>query len=173
MNSRASPQTVRDPRVSSVGSRGVVVCELRESDWEDLRSLRLKALRTEPGAFHAAYADEAGRPADEWRILATNEGEGQRVFGLFDGYTLVGLTAVFTDLADPVGETAVFAMSYIEPEYCGRGFKKIRVSHRRSNVVSRRAIQRHGFVEKEALQKTWPDGTRDDEVIYELCLTET
>ena len=167
----------------------VAVRALVESDWESLRALRLKALQTEPGVFCAVHADEAGKPERDWRTLAGNELEGQRVFGLFDGDELVGLSAVFTDRADASGETAQFAMSYIEPAYRGRGFarlfyearldwarsrgtfKRIRVSHRRSNEVSRRANQPHGFVETQAVERAWPDGTQDDEVVYELDLT--
>ena len=80
-------------------------------------------------------------------------------------------------------------MSYIEPAYRGRGFarlfyearldwarsrgafKRIRVSYRRSNEVSRRANQRYAFAETDALQRMWPDGMQDDEVVYELDLT--
>jgi GNAT superfamily N-acetyltransferase len=166
----------------------VAVRALEERDWESLRALRLKALRTEPGVFCALHADEAGKPESEWRTLTSNVLGGQRVFGLFDGDALVGLSGVFTDRADASGETALFAMSYIEPAYRGRGFarlffearldwvrsrgafKRVRVSHRRSNDISRRANQRYGFVETHAVERTWPDETQDDEVVYELDL---
>jgi len=77
-------------------------------------------------------------------------------------------------------------MSYILPQYRGRGlsrkfyetrlawirnhpkFKRIIVSHRASNEASRRANQKHGFVQTERSSHIWPDGQIEDEVFYEL-----
>jgi len=138
--------------------------------------------------FFAAYRDEVVHPESEWRKLASNGEAGQRVFGLFDVDVLVGLTAVFTYNGDPSGSTAVLAMSYIRPEYRRRGltrlfydarlrwihgnphFRTIRVSHRRSNEASRRAIERHGFVRVGEAVRSWHDGATEEEVIYERRL---
>lgn len=139
--------------------------------------------------FCSRFADEVQKTDDDWRTLVRNDSDRQRVFGLFDGDTLIGMSAIFTYRDDPTGETAVLAMSYIEPGYRGRGlarllyearldwarstgrFKRARVSHRRSNERSRRANQRFGFVESDAIPSTWPDGGRDDEVVYHVALT--
>ncbi len=79
-------------------------------------------------------------------------------------------------------------MSYLLPEYRGRGlsrlfyearlrwiveqerFERVVVSHRRSNEPSKRANERFGFVMTGTARTTWPDGTDDDELLYELRL---
>jgi RimJ/RimL family protein N-acetyltransferase len=109
---------------------------------------------------------------------------------LFNGQRLVGITATFTWQGDPSGQTAVLAMSFIRPEYRGRGlsrllydarldwirtqpqFKRVVVSHRASNEVSRRANQRHGFHPIGRSQRIWPDGAIEDEIWYELRIRD-
>ena len=116
------------------------------------------------------------------------DGQGKRIFGLFDGETLIGITAVFTCRDDPSGRTGVFAMSFIEPDYRGKGYAylyykaridfgvsytpwtRLAVSHRADNEPSKRAILRHGFVFTGQKEKDWPDGKRLDEMMYELDL---
>jgi RimJ/RimL family protein N-acetyltransferase len=135
-----------------------------------------------------SYADEVTRSEDEWRALVRNDDDRLRVFGLFAGDELIGLTGVFTDRNDPSGQTAVLGMSYIAPPYRGRGlsrlfyearlawarantkFRKVRVSHRRSNEASGRANRRYGFVQLGVVERVWPDGSNDDEIHYELDL---
>jgi RimJ/RimL family protein N-acetyltransferase len=157
---------------------------LHQSDWAAFRDLRLEALRTEPGKFAASYGDEAPKPPEDWQTIVA--GPTHQVFGLFDQTRLIGITAVFTWRDDPTGETAILAMSFIVPEYRGHGrskllyearldwvraqpqFRRVVVSHRASNDISRRAIQRHGFVFWKRAERTWPDGITEDEIFYEL-----
>ena len=159
---------------------------LDPGEWKLLRDFRLKALESAPGAFALSHDECASWTEDAWRteIAAPTH----QIFGLFDGQTLIGITAAFTWRGDPTGQTALLAMSYIEPEYRGRGlsntlyearldwirrsgrFRKVHVSHRASNEASRRANQRHGFVRTGSAPFAWPDGTIEDEVHYELTL---
>jgi RimJ/RimL family protein N-acetyltransferase len=166
----------------------MIIRPLEQSEWEKFKELRLFALRTEPGMFCSTYAGEAAYDDQEWRD--TISGHGNQVFGLFDGDRLVGLTAVYTNDDDASGSTATLAMSFIHPDYRGRGlarmlydarlawikaqphFKRITVSHRKSNDVSRKANQPHGFVQTGTRSRTWPDGITDDELLYELTLAE-
>lgn len=167
----------------------VTIRPLTESDWPGLRAIRLAALRNEPGVYTAHYEVECAYADDVWRSLAAGD-ERTRVFGLFDGEALVGITGVLTSEDDPSGRTAVLWMSYIEPAYRGRGlsrrfyevrldwirsqgsFDRVRVSHRRSNEPSRRANQRFGFKETGSSEMAWPDGGVEDKVSYELTLVE-
>jgi RimJ/RimL family protein N-acetyltransferase len=82
----------------------------------------------------------------------------------------------------------MFVMSYLLPEYRGRGlssafyearlawlrerprYTSVVVSHRQSNEPSRRANQRFGFVPVGSVPTQWPDGTVEDEATYELRL---
>jgi RimJ/RimL family protein N-acetyltransferase len=108
------------------------------------------------------------------------------VFGLFEGRKLIGITGVFTDRGDSSGATAIFAMSFIEPEYRRRGlsrllyearldwvraqpqFERVVVTHRESNEASGHANQAFGFNRVGRESRTWPDGAVEDDIIYEL-----
>jgi RimJ/RimL family protein N-acetyltransferase len=150
--------------------------ELEGDDWEALRDLRLYALETELGRFFRSPSEERDRSEDEWRALAAGDDRHQ-LFGLFDGEALVGITGIVADVEqDSSGATAGLGMSYVKPEYRGRGygalyyearlawararpqFARAVVGHRRSNEASRRLIER------------WPDGAEEDDVCYELLL---
>jgi RimJ/RimL family protein N-acetyltransferase len=157
------------------------------SEWHMFREFRLAALKAAPGVFATSYDEALARSPDEWQ--ATICGPTHQVFGLFDGQRLIGITAAFTSREDPSGETALLAMSFILPEYRGRGlssllydarldwiraqpqFRRAVVGHRASNEVSRRANQRYGFVPIGRHARVWPDGDREDEIEYELLIS--
>jgi RimJ/RimL family protein N-acetyltransferase len=165
----------------------VTMRPLERSDWRALKELRLLALRTEPGVFFSSHEREVAASDEVWQNLAA--GEGVQIFGAFEGAVLVGITGVFTHRDDPTGATAALGMTYLRPEYRGRGlsalfyetrlrwireqprFTRVAVSHRSSNEASRRAIRRAQFIPVGASSRTWPDGGVEDEVTYELHLT--
>jgi RimJ/RimL family protein N-acetyltransferase len=165
----------------------VIIRALDPSEWTAFRDFRLQALRTAPGVFATSYEEALAATPEEWQ--GTVKGPAHQVFGLFDGECLIGITAVFTWREDPSGKTAILAMSFILPEYRGRGlsrlfyearldwirthpqFKRVVVSHRLSNEVSRRAIQRYGFRPTGHASRTWPDGVSEDEAWYELPIS--
>jgi RimJ/RimL family protein N-acetyltransferase len=157
---------------------------LLPSEWEAFREFRLNSLRSAPGVFGISYDDAAKQSSEDWESLVT--GPDHQVFGLFDDEHLIGITGVFPDRSDPSGETALLVMSFISPLYRGRGlssmfydarlawirarpqFRRVLVSHRKSNEASRRANQRYGFVQTTKVSRTWPDGETEDEIFYEL-----
>ncbi len=163
------------------------------ADWRALRDLRLHALRSEHGLFFRHYDEEVGTSDADWSALAAGD-DTHQIFGLFDDddddERLVGITGVFTDFADPSGETAGLGMSYLLPEYRGRGyaslfyearlgwararpqFRRAAVGHRRSNLASRRLIERFGFRHTHDAPHRWPDGAEEDDVCYELPLRD-
>jgi len=165
----------------------ITVRALDSAEWAALRDFRLRALKAAPGVFASSYQTEATRTAEEWQD--TVAGPGHQVFGLFDGEHLIGITAAFTWREDPSGETALLAMSFILPEYRGRGlsrllyevrldwirkhaqFKRAVVFHRESNEASRRANKPHGFLPTGRAPRTWADGTIEDEIFYELRIS--
>lgn len=159
---------------------------LAPHDWTAFRAARLRALSMHPGFYCGTLADAEQRTPEDWQEML--DGNGKRIFGLFDEARLVGITAVFTCRDDPSGRTGVFAMSFIEPEYRGQGYAdlyykariefgaahlpwtRLCVSHRADNEPSKRAILRHGFTLTGQAEKDWPDGTRMEELMYELDL---
>jgi RimJ/RimL family protein N-acetyltransferase len=167
----------------------ITIRPLEVAEWPQLRDLRLRALEDTPGAFSATYDEAVRRSETEWRAMLTDP--TRRVFGLFDGDTMIGITGVLTSREDSSGQTAVLVMSYIVREYRGRGLSRmlyearlawarahpklnrIVVSHRESNEASRRANQRHGFVPTGQISpRVWPDGVTEGEVFYELQLSK-
>jgi RimJ/RimL family protein N-acetyltransferase len=166
----------------------IVIRALNSQEWPAFREFRLHALQEARGVFGSSYEAEATKTPQEWQDLVS--GPSHQAFGLFDGERLVGITAAFPWKNDFSGETAVLAMSYILPEYRGRGlsrllyearldwigtraqFKRVVVSHRESNESSRRAIERHGFRLTHRAPRLWHDGTTEDEIFYQLLLTQ-
>lgn len=179
--------TLLPSHASDTPLNDIFIRALDPAEWRMLRDFRLHALRSAPGAFALSHDACAAWTEGAWR--AEISAPTHQIFGLFDGEKLIGITAAFTWRGDPTGQTALLAMSYIEPDYRGRGlsntlydarldwirrscrrFRAVRVSHRASNEASRRANQRHGFVKRGSEPFTWPDGTIEDEVHYELTL---
>jgi RimJ/RimL family protein N-acetyltransferase len=156
-------------------------------DWEDFRSLRLEALKSHPGLFGSRYDDECALPTAHWQDILN--GKSKQIFGLYQNHILRGITAIFTDREDSTGQTAILAMSYIQPAYRGKKlsrlmyqaridwakqqpqFKQIIVGHRESNEASRRANQAFGFEYTGNLHKVWPDGTTEDQCQYILRIS--
>jgi GNAT superfamily N-acetyltransferase len=154
------------------------------TEWAIFRDFRLQAFKIAPEVFSTTYAVAEARTPEEWQ--RTIQGRANQAFGLFDAECLIGITAVFTLAEDASGETALLGMSFILPEYRGRGlsrllyetrlswirthghFKRAVVSHRDSNEVSRRANRRYGFLLTHSAPRVWPDGKTEDEIFYEL-----
>lgn len=165
----------------------IVIRALEKSEWEVFRDFRLSALKAAPGVFAFSYDESVTWPDERWQDSI--KGPVHQVFGLFDKNNIIGITAVFTDRDDPTGETALLAMSFISPSYRGRGlsrmfyearldwiraqpqFRRVLVSHRKSNEISRRANQRYGFVHLKTVPKAWPDGETEDELFYQLQIS--
>ena len=159
---------------------------LNEKDWTMFKEMRLEALRLSPHTFSSTLEREAAYVDSHWRELLADS--RCRIFGLFDGEEMVGLTGVFTDRSDPCGQTAFFGMSYIREEYRGRGysrllyehrlqwavesgfFRRILVGHRGGNEASRRANQAFGFEYIGFEEKTFGDGRTDILHNYEVRL---
>jgi RimJ/RimL family protein N-acetyltransferase len=170
-------------RMNSISIRA-----LNPAEWAALRDLRLHALQVAPGVFASSYEVEVTRTPEQWQSEIS--GPAHQIFGLFDEGKLIGITAVFSWREDPSGASALLAMSFIQPEYRGRGlsrllykarldwirtrpqFKRVVIYHRASNDPSRRAIERHGFRPARRASRLWPDGTTEDEIFYELPISD-
>lgn len=164
-----------------------LVCRPFERDeWEMLRDLRLEALQNSPGAFSSKYEQEKKRSERHWRNTA--QGEDCTMFGLFIDETPVGIMGITTMSADATGKTAVLWGTYIQPDWRGNGltkplyktaiayakarrdWKRLVISHRESNVPSKKATLAHGFRHTLSEDKKWPDGTSEAELFYEMNL---
>jgi len=160
--------------------------KLDEKDWRVFSEIRLRALQTDPRVFGSSYELESKFEAADWRTRLSNPDSA--VFAVFDRERAVGMTGVSVDRHDPSRKTALLWGSWLEPDARGKGLSKllyeariewatqqpgvdrIIVSHRESNVASKLANQKFGFVLTHETEKVWNDGLREKEFHYELIL---
>jgi RimJ/RimL family protein N-acetyltransferase len=108
------------------------------------------------------------------------------VFFIYADEKPIGMTCISIDRNDPTKKTALMWGSWLAPEFRRKGLselmyrtridwaknqpnvEKIIVSHRASNLASKYANQKHGFVETHKKEKLWTDGATEDEIFYEL-----
>lgn len=162
----------------------LTIKKLSEDDWREFSKIRLAALQSDPSVFGSNYEKESKFGETYWR--ARLSGTDNAVFMLFDSSNPIGITGISIDRADPDRKSAVLWGSWLAPEYRGRGLSKIMyrarldwaanhptvekiiVSHRASNLASKRANQKHGFVFTHKTEKIWIDGATEDEIFYEI-----
>ncbi len=157
---------------------------LEPDEWDALRNIRLHGLKTCPSVFSSNYAREAAYTEADWRDWLSRD--GKCMFGLFHEMRLIGITGIFILRDDAT--TAKLGASFIHEDYRGQGLarmlyaarlnwaknqpglKRVIVSHRAGNDISRRANQAWGFVRTKRQPHTWPDGITEDEINYELAI---
>ena len=158
--------------------------QLTENDWREFAQVRLKALQTDPLVFGSNYEKESQMTEAEWRSRL--RAKDNAIFLLFENETAIGMTGVSIDRNDPTKRTALLWGSWLAPEFRGKGLsdlmyqtrikwakeqptvEKIIVSHRASNLSSKYANQKHGFVSTHKNEKVWADGATEEEIFYEL-----
>jgi ribosomal protein S18 acetylase RimI-like enzyme len=107
----------------SSNDHGVSIGALGPPDWQDLRAIRLEALRSEPAAYSSSYEETLQWSDEDWRRRLTNcrrlhlvaRARG-RPIGIVGGY-----------LGSDEGDESVaelFGM-YVTSEYRGRGIGRL------------------------------------------------
>lgn len=162
----------------------VSIRQITENDWREFAQVRLKALQTDPLVFGSNYEKESQMTEAEWRSRL--RAKDNAIFLLYAGYEPIGVTGVSVDRNDPTKKTALLWGSWLAPGFRRKGLselmyqtrinwakqqptvEKIIVSHRASNVSSKYANQKHGFVVTHKTEKIWTDGVTEDEIFYEL-----
>lgn len=162
-----------------------VIRRLTEDDWLEFSRIRLRALLTDPSVFGSNYERESHFTEAVWRerLRATENA----IFLIFLGDDApIGMTAVSIDREDPTGKTALLWGTWLAPAARGKGLsellyrtrinwakaqpttEKIIVSHRASNLSSKHANQKHGFVFTHETEQLWTDGATEDEIFTSL-----
>jgi RimJ/RimL family protein N-acetyltransferase len=166
----------------------ISIRQINENDWREFSKVRLKALQTDPNVFGSNYELESKFTEADWKSRLP--AEDSAVFLIFAGDEPIGMTGVSVWREDETKRTALLWGSWLEPDFRGKGVselmyearidwakahptvERIIVSHRASNISSKYANQKHGFVFTKMNEKTWIDGVTEDEVCYELKLSE-
>ena len=144
------------------------------------KAMRLEAIQTEPGMFRVSNPAEMDLTDEDWRQRVKHP---RAVFVLFEKDHPIGMTSII--LLDE--EEGYLGQSYIQKKYRGQGFaslfyeirmvwaakmklKRLTVSHRETNIVSKAANQRIGFKYSHRESMNWLDGTTEDVLYYTLEL---
>jgi len=73
----------------------IVVRRVNSKDGARIKSVRLRALRSDPSSFASTFADEAAFPDEDWAEWATDDAEGDAMatmLALVDDHA-IGLVA--------------------------------------------------------------------------------
>jgi ribosomal protein S18 acetylase RimI-like enzyme len=99
----------------------VVIRRVIANDAERIKSVRLRALRSDPSSFASTYAKEAAYPDEWWVDWATGDAGGEEMATMLalQGETAVGLVGAHRDNNDE-SLYHVFAM-WVAPEHRGAG----------------------------------------------------
>ena len=164
----------------------ISIRQLTEDDWREFSRIRLEALQTDPLVFGSNYEKESQFTEADWKSRL--QAKDSAIFMLYEDETPIGMTGVSVFRDDPTNKTALLWGSWLKPDFRGKGLsemmykarinwakerptiKRIIVSHRASNLASKYANQKHGFVFTRTHEKVWADGAIEDEVCYELNL---
>jgi len=147
------------------------------------RAMRLEALKNEPGVYGANYAEEAALPESAWTEKINDP--RRACFGLYADDELIGITGVIID-KDDTGKGHMI-QSYIRKAYRelglsailykariawaqGRKLTGLAVGHKESNLASKAANQHFAFMYSHSEARTWPDGSTEEILYYELVL---
>jgi ribosomal protein S18 acetylase RimI-like enzyme len=92
------------------------------AEWQNLRDLRLRALKGDPQAFGSTFADEASDPDSEWEEWAEGSELGQQSRTFIAVAQNAWQAMVFVSLLDD-GDAGLFAL-WVDPRYRGQGLAR-------------------------------------------------
>lgn len=157
---------------------------LTPEEWELFRTVRLKALASDPAVFGRTHAYEAAFTDEEWQ--ARLKQPAAVTFGIFDGKAIVGTAGIFTDPED--AHTACLGGDWLEPAARGKGVSakmyetrlawarmqptlhRLIVAYHIDNARARHIGEKHGFIFTHANDYIRPDGSVMPLHYYELRL---
>lgn len=163
----------------------IYIRKLEEKDWKLFRAMRIEATYAHANFFLDSGEVSEAKEDQFWKDRLTDQNGA--IFGLFDGDNLIGITGAFRFRERPE-DTVILGMSYIKPDYRGRGLSelfykerldwsrhqsgiaRVIVSHRKENAASKAANQKFGFIRYGEDEVTFGDGSRGMDIRYELIL---
>lgn len=154
--------------------------QLTENEAKLYQSIRLEAIQNDPAMFRISTPPENELTDFEWQERIKYP---RIVFVLFKNDQPIGMTSILL-LNEQEG---YLGQSYIKKDFRGLGLskllyqirmesasklklKRVTISHRKSNAVSKAANQRIGFTFTHQETMKWLDGTTEDVLYYALDL---
>ena len=156
-------------------------------DSDDLKDIRLEALKRDGRFFAASYKTEEALSAEAW-VEKSTETKESCIIGLFHETDLIGISAISKWDGDASGKTALFGSSYIKPTYRGLGLASLLyaarlawadnnslyasavVFHRDGNNVSKGLNTQHGGEYWQQKPMNWGDGQEAVGHWYKIAL---
>jgi RimJ/RimL family protein N-acetyltransferase len=153
-------------------------------EWQLFKTVRLKALASDPSAFGRSYAQEATFTDQEWQ--ARLQDTDAAMFGIFENGALIGMTGLYIHPEDP--QTTRFMADWLEPAARGKGYAakmheartawakarpgihRLSICYRADNTTAKRIGEKFGFTFTHADDHIWPDGANVPLHHYELRL---
>jgi GNAT superfamily N-acetyltransferase len=164
----------------------VPIRRIKPGDAAALRSIRLRALLSDPGAFDSTYEREAQLPTEEWERRATKGSTGERhcLFVVESPSGFAGMAGAYTP-SDRASVRRVYGM-WVAPEARSAGIgtqlieaiigwsvdvgaEVVQLWVVDENVAARRLYQRTGFVDTEVNQPL-PSNPAVTETLMQLGL---
>jgi ribosomal protein S18 acetylase RimI-like enzyme len=140
------------------------VRRVRPDEWEQLRTIRLRALADSPDSFGSTLAEARRREDEEWREWAVSAGSSpaSAVFVAVEDETIVGLCGSFLHEDDP--QVAHIVAMWVDPAHRGRrlgerllaattewsserGVRELVLDVTETNLTARQLYHRAGFSE--------------------------
>lgn len=177
----SEPRAGREPSPES-GSFEIV--ELTKDDWQQLRDLRLQALKNAPRAFDQTVEEASAQSESEWKHKLTTG----RYFCAKEGGKLVGMVCVVKDKGEKREHVLNVYSVYVAPEARGKGVakalfdrvmqeasdgvtKKIRLQVASDNESAKGLYENFGFQQVGFLKgELNVDGSFVDELVMEKFL---
>ena len=114
-----------DKFMETIDRNKIEIIMLPISSWQEYKTLRLRALKTEPQAFTSPYEKEAVYPDDKWqqRLKDAESGKTWMFFARLNG-KLVGMIGGYRNEEDVQNHRVQIWGVYVDPEARRKGIAK-------------------------------------------------
>ena len=99
----------------------IIIKQLTEDDWQQLRHIRLESLQDSPTNFGSSYDEEIQKSDEEWRSWPNR----CDAFGVFLEDILIGSCRFSQEFGAKLSHKGNIYGMYIKPKYRGNGIAKM------------------------------------------------
>lgn len=128
----------------------VQILTLSKDHWEEYKSLRLEALKTEPAAFASSFEESKSRNEEEWREFLSDK----LLFAQCNGQ-LVGLVGYYFFPHKKLSHIANIVAMYVKKDFRGRGIGKLLFKNILEKIATEKQVKKMSLdvnpLQKEAL----------------------
>jgi ribosomal protein S18 acetylase RimI-like enzyme len=114
----------------------IEIKKLTSDRWNDLKKLRLEALKNEPTAFGSSFEEEVDAPKEEWQRKI-----GNTIFALHNGQPVGMMVYVFSNRLKMKHIADIHAV-YVNPDFRNRGIGNMMFSKTLSLIKENAQIRK-------------------------------